>query len=368
MNQEVKELIFDDDINLNKTKTKKKSKKTKNKSKLKISLVIVFAILDVVAFLGYFLCYGPIPYFRNLIITTSMTTMTHKYVARTFYSDKMINKVLNNNYVKESNNSTDTSQIDFIQNDSGIYENKYEEQVLKHDKDEEYKLIPISGNGYVGNLVVIYDPSKIELKLSKYFGTMGQTITEITQENNALIGINASGFDDPNWMGNGSSPTGTVIQDGKIVYQGGPTNYGGGIIGFTKDNVLVLSKKTPYEAIEDGVEDAVDFGPFLIVNGEVSFMKGNGGWGIAPRTAIAQRKDGIVLFLIIDGRQPGYSIGIDMVEMTKILMNYGAYNAANLDGGASSVLSVEGKLYNKPCAESYTGERYSPNAWIVMRD
>lgn len=354
--KEQKEIIFDDDIKVTK------------KSKCKKILVIIFIILDFFALSCYFIFYGPISYFKNLVITTSMTTMTHKYIARTFYSEDTINRVMSNNYVKESGKSTDTSQIDFIQNDSGIYESIYEEQILKRDKNDIYKLIPVSGNGYVGTLVAIYDPSKIELKLSKYFGSMGQTITEITSENNALIGMNASGFDDPNWMGNGSSPTGVVIQDGELVYQGKPTNYGGGIIGFNKDNVLVLTKKSAYEAIQDGIEDAIEFGPFLIVNGEPAFMKGNGGWGIAPRTAIAQRKDGIVLFLVIDGRQVGYSIGIDMVEMTKILINYGAYNAANLDGGASSVLSVEGKLYNKPCAESSTGERYSPNAWVVLGD
>lgn len=358
--QVLKEIIFDDDIKINQDKSKK--------SKCKKIFVVVFLILDFLALTCYFIFYGPISYIRNLVITTSMTTMTHKYIARTFYSEYTINSVMSNNYVKETDKSTDTSQIDFIENDPGVYESVYEEQILKRNKNDIYKLIPISGKGYVGTLVAVYDPSKIELKLSKYFGTMGQTITEITKENNALIGLNASGFDDPNWMGNGSSPTGVVIQDGKLVYQGNPTNYGGGIIGFNRDNVLVLTKKSAYEAIQDGIEDAVEFGPFLIVNGEPAFMKGNGGWGIAPRTAIAQRKDGIVLFLVIDGRQVGYSLGIDMVEMTKILINYGAYNAANLDGGASSVLSVKGKLYNKPCAESNTGERYSPNAWLVLNN
>ena len=51
------------------------------------------------------------------------------------------------------------------------------------------------------------------------------------------------------------------------------------------------------------MRDAIQFGPFLIVNGKPSFVKGNGGWGIAPRSAIGQRQDGIVLFLVINGRR-----------------------------------------------------------------
>ena len=50
--------------------------------------------------------------------------------------------------------------------------------------------------------------------------------------------------------------------------------------------------------------------------------------------------------------------------MVDILMRYKAYNAANLDGGASTSLAVEGKLYNEPCGNGGTGERNTPTAWI----
>jgi exopolysaccharide biosynthesis protein len=127
----------------------------------------------------------------------------------------------------------------------------------------------------------------------------------------------------------------------------------------------MLTKENATEAIKDGMMDAVYFGPFLIVNGKAASMKGNGGWGVAPRTAIAQRKDGIVLFLVIDGRSPGYSNGIDMVEMTKLLLKYKAYNASNLDGGGSSTLVINNKLINKPRGFGYTGARYLADAWII---
>ena len=119
------------------------------------------------------------------------------------------------------------------------------------------------------------------------------------------------------------------------------------------------------KAIKKGMRDAVTFGPFLIVNGKPAQVKGNGGWGYANRTAIAQRKDGIVLFLVIDGRGANGSDGISIADMITLFEKYGAYNAANLDGGGSSVLTIEGELINSPRGFGYTGERYLPNAWIL---
>ncbi len=326
---------------------------------------ITFIVLDTLAFIGLFLTYGPISYFRNLLVTTAMSTMNHKYLAHIFYSDKTIENVLSKNYIKEADEDTNADDIVFNNDTPLTYESVYEEQILKRDKNDLYKIIPLSGNGYKGNMVVIYDPSRVSLASSKYLGSQGQLLVDIAKENNAKVAINASGFVDKNEVGNGGDPTGVVIQDGKLLWNGHPNNWGGGIAGFNKDNVLVLTRKSASEAIADGMRDGVQFGPFLIVNGKASYISGNGGYGIAPRTVLAQRKDGIVLFIIIDGRQPGYSIGIDMVEMTKILLRYKAHNATNLDGGASSTLAIDGKLYNRPCGYGETGERWLPNAWIV---
>ena len=54
-----------------------------------------------------------------------------------------------------------------------------------------------------------------------------------------------------------------------------------------------------------------------------------------------------------------------MVQLADFLYQYGAYNAANLDGGGSSVMVVNNKLINDPGGYSYTGERYLSNAWIL---
>ena len=139
---------------------------------------------------------------------------------------------------------------------------------------------------------------------------------------------------------------------------------GGGFIGFTNENKLILGNMSKEQAVNMGYRDAIEFGPYLIVNGKRSFIRGNGGWGIAPRSAIGQRRDGIVLFLVINGRL-ATSLGADMVDLTDIMERYGAYNAANLDGGSSSELVINGKIVNTPVAGGANGLRNMPTFWVV---
>lgn len=343
-------------------KTIKKKKNNKNKSKV---WVAVFAILDSFAIICIFLMYGPISYFRNLWVTSAMTTMTHQYFAYIFFNDEQVKEIMANNVVIEVEGDTNQEEIQFEEpkEEQVVYSSPEEEQILTKDEGNDlYKVIDIEGNGYKGHLLVVYDPSKIKLgKVTnmKY----GWTLDQFMNKTGAVAGINASGFSYNNYRG--YTFTGTVIIDGQIIANNGATGFGGGIIGFTNDNVLVLTKTSANEAVNMGIRDAVSFGPFLIVNGVASQFKGNGGYGIAPRTAIGQRKDGIVLMLVIDGRRPGHSIGVDMVELTNIMLKYGAYNASNLDGGGSSTFYANGKILSVAGGSGYSGDRYLPNAWLV---
>lgn len=338
----------------------------------KVSKFSIFLlVLDILACICLFLAYGPISYFRTLLITTAMETQTHHYLARTLYSDAVIANVLNQNYLEESGESTNTSDITFDNKDDGNYDSIYEEQILKRDEGNDiYKVIEINENGYAGFLVAVYDPSKISLVIAQNLAKGGQTLPQISQTNNAILAINASGHYYPNGYGHGRAvaPAGNVIKDGKLYFPGVRPPFGGGFIGFTKDHVLLLSKGTAEEAIAAGMEEAVEFGPFLIVNGEPSNIVGNGGYGIAPRTAIGQRKDGIVLLLVIDGRSIGHSLGIDMNSMIEIFMRYGAHNAANLDGGGSSTLVIDHKIVNKPQNYDSAANRYMTTGWIVTNE
>ena len=338
-------------------------KKNSKRKKLIITLSSIFILL-IIAIL--FLFYGPWSGFRNFWITSSMTTMSHQYLAKSIYSEETIKKVLEENKIIESIDTTDTNLIKFKKYNKNmqIFKNKYEKEILTKSNNDLYKLIKISGKGYQGFLVAIYDPSKIELATSKYLGEKGENILTISKRENAKVVINAGGFYDPDWNSNGAIPHGTVIKNGKIVSDFKDAGMAGGFIGFTNDNKLLLGKMSKEEALNKGYRDAIEFGPFLIINGKSSFVKGNGGWGIAPRTAIGQRKDGIVLFLVINGRLPN-SIGADMADLTEIMENYGAYNAANLDGGSSSELVIENKIINTPVASGTNGLRDMSTFFIV---
>ena len=90
------------------------------------------------------------------------------------------------------------------------------------------------------------------------------------------------------------------------------------------------------------MRDALEFGPFLIIDGK---RQTNLKPTRAARNMIAQRDDGIMLFLVTDGAS--YR-GITFDEGIDVLEKYGATTAANLDGGASTQLVVNGKMLNSP--------------------
>lgn len=341
-------------------------KKKQKKSKFSIFLITV----DIFVLICFFVAYGPFSFFRDFIVTTAMTTMTHKYFAYVLYSESMVEEILDNNKVIETEDPTDTSKINIKPIvDTGTYESIYEEQVLKKDDGNDlYKVVDISGSGWKGYMVVVYDPSRIELVFSKKYGKGGEYLSTMAKNNNAYVAMNASGV---NSVPRQNYVTGQTILNGKVYKSGRHINKGGGLVGFTKDNVLMLTKKTASEAVKDGMDRAVEFGPFLVVNGKMSDFKGNGGWGIANRTAIGQRQDGIVLFIVIDGRTSS-SVGISMKNLAELFVKYKAYNASNLDGGGSSALYAKrnitdktGKLLNTPKGYNYSGERFLPNAWMV---
>lgn len=332
------------------------------KSKKKTNFLSIFLIvIDFIALTIFFIVYGPFSFFRNWFVPTAMTTMTHKYFAYTLYNEEMIDKVLDDNKVVEPVDATDTSKINITPIvDTGEYESIYEEQILKKDEGNDiYKIVNLEGDGYKGYMIVVYDPSNVQLIFSKKYRNGGEYLSTMAKNNNALIATNASG------VYSSGRVTGTAIKDGKVFDTGKSINKGGGLIGFTKDNILMLTKSSPKEAIANGMDRAVEFGPFLIVNGEEAKFSGNGGWGIANRTAIGQRQDGIVLLVVIDGRSAS-SKGISIVGLKDIFVKYKAYNAANLDGGGSSAMYANGKLLNNPVGYGYSGERYLPNAWMVL--
>lgn len=309
-----------------------------------VSAIVGLYVLGCSSFL--FILYGPIDNFRTWLITTAMATMNHQHYCKWFYSDAVINRVLGQNYVGNDGMSTDPSLITFDKVTS--YANEYEREILERDEDDLYKIIRFKVNGCDAYLAAIYDASKISVGVSKYVGVGGQYIYDMAKQQKAVLAINGGGFYDPGYNSNGANPLGVTIADGKIVTDDAYASNNGGLIGFNLANQLVLMRDAnASEAIDAGVRDAVTMGPFLIVNGKMADIKGNGGWGVAARTAIGQRKDGIVLFLVVDSNE-FRTKGASIKDLAEIMERYGAINAANLDGGTSSAMVENGELLNDP--------------------
>lgn len=309
------------------------------------SMMYTFCACAVV---GLFLLYGPWSGFRTTLITSAMTTINHKYIAQIFYTDKMIEKVLESNTVHELDTTTDTDSI------------------VKTEKENKITLTNISKGNYKAWMLEISDPSSVMLGVSKYFGVKGQKLPYLMSNYpNAVAGINAGGFGDANGFGNGGIAMGLVISEGDALYMPNKESYN--IIGFNKDDILVLGKYRKSELEGLNLRDAVEFTPFLIINGEPAEMSGDGGWGLAPRTAIGQRKDGTVVFVVVDGRSV-LSAGVTMKTLQNIMIEQQCYNAANLDGGSSTVLYYDGGVVNNPSGSDADGMRFLPNAFLVTDD
>ena len=344
-------------------KVKKKLKIKKLKFKKVGFITIIIFLMDLLVIGG--LVVINTSKFKSFWIPTAMTTKSHKYLAYTLYDEDLVWKIMSENYIEKVDEEANLDDIVIWQiSEKKHYSKKYEKKLFTKDEGNDvYKTIRIIEPNYKGWLIGVYDPSDVELAVSSKLGRMGQNVSTLVKNNGGLVGINGGGFEDLDGWGNGSIPYGAIIKNSELIWQhaGGS----GGLIGFTKEHKMWLTYKSPQEAIAEGMVDAVDFGPFLIVNGKTSKIHGDGGWGIAPRSIIAQRKDGVVLILIIEGRLPGYSTGASMNDVIDILLRYKAYNAANLDGGASSTMSIEGKLWNRPSAGGEYGGRTVSNAWIV---
>ena len=338
----------------------KKIKHIRLKPTISRTLITIFMTIYILCHINVLvILYGPTKEIKEWFITTAMQTLNHQYFCKWFYSEKEINQILSENYVLESGESTNPDLVNTKKEEVVVYENEYEEAVLKKEhKDDLYKIIELEVNGCKGYLAVIYDPTTVHVAITNRLGVAGQYVTAMARDRKAVLGINGGGFWDPDYSSAGGTPMGITIVNGEIKTNNeyGTNVQGGGIIGFDEKGVLYLLKNTTAkQAIEMGIVDAVSWGPFLIVNGEPSFIKGNGGWGYAARTAIGQRADGIILMLTVDSNA-SRTKGADMVDMTEIMQTYGAINAANLDGGTSTVMVMPKETalkYNPNCTDDY---------------
>jgi len=301
--------------------------------------LLVLAITSITAI--FYLPLQPLRELRDLYIATAMTTYTHKWLATSFFSEDTINEVMSENVPEDFEINSDTIHF-YVEKDT-------------------IEIIDVKGSNYVGKLLRISNPSKVKIAVSKDYGTRGHFLEQLVTQNNAVAGINGSGFVDEEGKGKAAYPVGMLIKDGEIIYDPGYIEYD--IVGLDNQDNLVVGTYTKEEIEQLNLRDAVE--PFykLTINGKDRIKSGNGGYGLHPRTAIGQTSNGTILMLVIDGRQL-HSIGATMKDCQDILKSYGAINSAALDGGSSSIMYYDGKIQTKP-SNGTTYGRYLPSAFIV---
>ncbi|WP_083511484.1 phosphodiester glycosidase family protein [Alicyclobacillus acidiphilus] len=214
---------------------------------------------------------------------------------------------------------------------------------------------------YNAYILTVSNPKKISVVMTKYRPQQGQTVEDFVQEYHAIAGINGGEFYDPDWQGTGGEVQGIVISDGKVLIS---SKQAENIIGFTESGRLISGRYTLAELKAMHVTQALMFGPTLVKDG-VGQISGAGSWGYAPRTAIGQRADGTVIFVVTDGREltgPN-DIGASLGDIQSLMLQFGAVTAANLDGGSSATLYADGKLVNQPT--DILGQRNVGTALIV---
>lgn len=351
----------------------KKNTKKENKP-LKICLRVCLCILTFVAvtFAGaYFtlwtICHGPSKAARDLFVSTILETGQMKFLASWYFSEDEILAITDRNGMgkTEEDVNPDLIEIPTVDENNGNQE---------FDIDG-IELVEISGRSFFAKMLIINDPSRVKLSTiypwsdfnkSKY----GETLEQLVQRGDYTAGINGGEYySEGNW---GGIPKGLVVCDGVIQYNA--PQAGDVMVGFTQNNILMIAdignmsaEQAEQFVADNQIRDAVSFKDIddgdnnhftkLIINGTSREISGSGS-GANPRTVIGQRADGAVLMLVTDGRGAAGHLGATAQDLISIMQEYGAVNAANLDGGSSSAMYYNG-TYEMTSVTLY----YSTSSW-----
>ncbi len=340
----------------------------------RIALVLLTTIVILAGTLFIMLkkcCNGPSEAARDLFITTILETGQLKFLAGMVCTDEQIQEVVNKNSMSEMDTTVDTSLISINTNDS---EDSSTSQYDEEFDENGIRIEEISGRTFFAKMMIIKDPSQVVMAsvYNNGWPEYGKDLDVIISERNAIAGVNAGIYQS---AGNkGGQPLGVVVQDGKITYNNPSGLTGLYMIGLNNDNILIIKdlsgmSSSDFERYvqEEGIRDAHCFQEessdannhfvSLISNGEAREFKGSGS-GANPRTAIGQRADGAILLLVTDGRGASGHLGATASDLISIMQEYGAVNAANLDGGSSSTM-----VYNNAYEMTSVTFYYQNSSW-----
>ena len=328
----------------------------------KVLLVLLeTVVLLVVVLYGvlFILAKGPSPTARDIFVMSVRETSAIGFIADIFFTPEQIAAI--ESKVEKEIVDTDTSLIVIpSEPDNETQTGPVADEWGLIDEDGDGIIIdPVRGDGYSGYMMVVLDPSRVILGCRpEMFGVEGLRVAQMAKHFGAVAAINASGFLDEGGNGQGETPDAMVVYEGQIYYESSGVQ--GGFVGFDSNHIMHVGRLSASAIKDRDIQYGVAFGPVLVANGELIQQSSS---GINPRTAIGQRSDGAVLMLVIDGRQL-VSLGATYTDLAEIMIEYGAVNACNLDGGSSSLMWYNGEYINN-CA-SVIGIRPGPTAFLVL--
>ena len=308
--------------------------------------------------------HGPSPDAKRLLVLSLNETSALKWVSSLYLPRAEIDGILAGSVQGELQTETPDSfqELDFAPE---VAEQKREEaagQPTPPAEQPALEIVDVKGATYKGKLMRVRDPARVIVGTLDHYGTgYGLYLKDFIAKYGAVAGTNAGGFEDYGGTGTGAVPDGLVIRDGQLAW-GEPDKEYNNVIGFDADNRLVVGAKTGQEALDAGLVSAVSFapGPVLVADG----VKQTGlGGGLNPRTCIGQRADGTVLILVVEGRHPD-SFGASYDDLAQLMADEGAVNAANLDGGSSSAMIVDGEQITR--GSNIIGSRQMATAILVL--
>ncbi|WP_240421402.1 phosphodiester glycosidase family protein [Paenibacillus periandrae] len=228
------------------------------------------------------------------------------------------------------------------------------------NKKELVRVENISGDNWRGKMMFVSDPKSIRVVVTSEPET-GERVTGMVKRTGAIAGVNGGLYENPEGMGSGFLPIGLVVSEAKPFFVDKEAKQH--IIGFTDTGNLLIGSYSMEELTKMRIKEAVTSFPQIISGGRPLISGSAMDWGLAPRTAVGQKADGTVIFIVIDGRQQA-SIGATLKDIQALFLKQDVVTAGLLDGGASSELVLNGELVTTPSGQG--GEQRIPTGFLVF--
>lgn len=320
------------------------------------------------------ICSDAFPTAQQMFVTTVLETGQLKFLASWFLSPEKIQTIVDQNSMQSLDAQVDSDLIHIGKsgqvNTGGT-----------DDDEQDIEIVEVAGSTYTGTMMIVKAPSRVSLATIYPWREKGVTLNQLVEDSGAVAGINGGLYNSNN--NSGGRPYGVIVSGGKIQYNK-PNEYPGLVlIGFTEEHLLQIidisdmntaqvEELVDREKIRDAVtfqEEASDSNNHfvqLIINNEARDMSGRGS-GLNPRTAIGQRADGAVLMFVTDGRGKSGHLGASSGDLIAVMQEFGAVNAANLDGGSSSCMYYNGEYLMSSVTFYYSNSSWRLPAGFVVK-